>query len=194
MPVITEGFSEVLNILKELSAGLKTAIQIPENNRKELREAIADTAELIDESLTILKQHLTKVVSELKFGNKQNAQQMIYELGSFQAWEDKFRQFQLCDSLRVATDNLERKGLYKLLNKISFPDPNDIHYKMCDYLGGEANTARSVGIMLQDLSELANKVDSDPEMVAKKLEEARTEVGKWRQSFIDFELGIRTSI
>lgn len=194
MPAIIEGFSEVFEILKGLFSGVKSAIQIPENQKKEMKDAIADTAELIDETLTILKQHLTSVISELRFGDKQHANQMIYELGSFQGWEAKYRQFQLCDSLRMAMFKLESKGLYKLLNNISFNNPEAIQQKMFDYIGGETNAARSVGTMLQDLSQLANSVDSDFEMVAKDLEDARNEVGKWRQAFIDLEIEIRNSI
>jgi hypothetical protein len=194
MPAIIEGFSEVFGILKDLASGVKTAMQIPETQKKEMRDAIADTAELIDETLTILKQHLTSVVSELRFGDKQRAKQMIYELGSFQGWEAKYRQFQLCDSLRLATSNLERKGLYKLLSNISFQSPETIHQRMFDYIGGETNAAKSVGTMLQELTQLAYSVDSDFEMVVKDLEEARNEVGKWRQAFIDLELEIRNSI
>lgn len=194
MPALIEGFSEVFGILKELASGVKTAIQIPENQKKEMRDAIADTAELIDETLTILKQHLTSVISELRFGDRQRAKQMIYELGSFQGWEAKYRQFQLCDSLRLATDNLERKGLYKLLNNLSFDQPETIQQRMFDYIGGEVNAARSVGTMLLHLAQLADSVDSDFTAVVKELEEARNEVGKWRQAFIDLELEIRSSI
>ncbi|MBW8327218.1 MAG: hypothetical protein K0M50_20815 [Prolixibacteraceae bacterium] len=194
MPALIEGFSEVFGILKELTSGVKTAIQIPENQKKEMRDAIADTAELIDETLTILKQHLTSVISELRFGDRQRAKQMIYELGSFQGWEAKYRQFQLCDSLRLATDNLERKGLYKLLNNLSFDQPETIQQRMFDYIGGEVNAARSVGTMLLHLAQLADSVDSDFTAVVKELEEARNEVGKWRQAFIDLELEIRSSI
>jgi hypothetical protein len=194
MPALIEGFSEVFGILKELTSGVKTAIQIPENQKKEMRDAIADTAELIDETLTILKQHLTSVISELRFGDRQRAKQMIYELGSFQGWEAKYRQFQLCDSLRQATDNLERKGLYKLLNNLSFDQPETIQQRMFDYIGGEVNAARSVGTMLLHLAQLADSVDSDFTTVVKNLEEARNEVGQWRQAFIDLELEIRSSI
>ena len=159
-----------------------------------MRDAIADTAALIDETLTILKLHLNSVVSELRFGDKQRAKQLIYELGDFQGWEAKYRQFQLCDSLRIATDKLQSKGLYKLLNKASFENPETIHQRMFDYIGGETNAARSVGSMLQELAQLSYTVDSDPEMVAKELEAARNEIGKWRQTFIDLEIEIRNSI
>ena len=194
MPATVEGFSEVFGILKELVSGVKSAINIPENQKKEMRDAIAYTAELIDETLTILKQHLTIVISELRFGDKQNAKRMIAELCDFQGWEAKYRQFQLCDKLRLATDKLQSKGLYALLNKASFENPDAINQRMFDYIGGEVNAARSVGTMLFELSRLAYSVDSDPETVAKDLEEARNEVGKWRQAFIDLELEIRNAI
>lgn len=192
MTIKIEGFTEVLDILKGLFSGLKSAMQISEKNRNEMKDALADTAELIDETLTILKQHLTSVVSELKFGDRQKAKQMIYELGNFQGWETKYRQFQLCDKLREATFNLDRKGLYKLISNISFNDPEKIQQRMWDYIGGEANAANSVGTLLQDLSVLENKVDTDYENVVKYLEKARNEVGIWRQAFIDLEKEIRT--
>ena len=194
MPAIVEGFSEVFGILKDMFSGMKTVVQIPENNRKEMRDAIADTAELIDETLTILKQHLTTVVSELRFGDRKNATKMIYELGDFQGWEAKYRQFQMCDKLRLATDKLQSRGLYALLNKASYGNPDTIHQRMFDYIGGETNAARSVGTILMDLSHLAGEVDTNYDEVVKALEEARNEVAKWRQAFIDLEIEIRNAI
>ena len=189
-----EGFKEVLDILKNLFAGVKSATQIPENNKKEMKEALAATAELIDETLTILKQHLTSVLSELKFGDRQAGRKMLFELGDFRGWEDKYRQFQLCDKLREVTSNLERKGLYKLLNNLSFTDPGIIQQRMWDYIGGEVNAANSVGTMLIDLSHLEDKIDTDQKLVTDSVEQARNEVGNWRQIFIDFEIEIRNSI
>lgn len=194
MPVMTEGFKEISGILKDLASGIKTAVQFTENEREEMREAIANTAELIDETLTILKQHLTTVLSELKFGDKLKARQMIYELADFNGWAAKYRQFMLCDTLREATSTLEKKGLYKILNRAIYSDPDTMHHKMSLFLGGEDNAARTIAMMIQELSELADKVDSDFQTVLDELETARNEVGKWRQSFIDFELEIRNSV
>jgi hypothetical protein len=100
----------------------------------------------------------------------------------------------MCDSLREATMNLEKKGLYKLINNLSYSDPGTIQQRMWDYIGGETNAANSVGTMLQDLSSLANDVDAEFDTVVLNLEAARNEVGKWRQSFIDLEKDIRNSI
>lgn len=194
MPVMTEGFKEISGILKDLASGIKTAVEFTENERKEMREAIANTAELIDETLTILKQHLTTVLSELKFGDKQKARQLIYELADFNGWAAKYRQFMLCDALREATGMLEKKGLYKVLNRVTYSDPAAMHQKMSLFLGGEDNAARTIATMIQELSQLADTVDTDYQTVLSELETARTEVGNWRQSFIDLELEIRNSI
>jgi hypothetical protein len=48
--------------------------------------------------------------------------------------------------------------------------------------------------MLKSLTPLANSVDSDFEQVVQNIEEARNEVSKWRQAFIDLEIEIRNSI
>lgn len=194
MGIKVEGFNEVFDILKNLSSAVKSTLNIPASMKKEMYDAIAATAELIDETLVVLKQHLTGVISELRFGDKQRAAQMIYQLGDFQGWEAKYRQFQLCDALRLATNNLERKGLYKLQNVVAFSDSNMIQQRMFDYIGGEVNAARSVGTMLMELSQLAAKVDSGYDMVVAELEQARAEVARWRQSFIDLEIEIRNAV
>lgn len=167
MIINIQGFKEVLDILKGLLSGIKSVGQIPENNKKEMIEALAATAEIIDETLTILKQHLSGVLSELKFGDRNLAWKMIFELGDFREWEVKYRQFQMCDKLREATGNLEREGLYKLLNNLSFSDPEKIRQKMWDYIGGETNAANSVGTMLQELSAFDQKVESVENLVIK---------------------------
>jgi hypothetical protein len=194
MTIKIEGFSEVLSILKNLFSGVKSAVNLPEKKRAEMKEAIANTAELIDETLTILKQHLTKILSEIKFGDRQEAKKMIYELNDFHAWENKYRQFQLCEPMREAAFNLERKGLYQLLNNASVKDPGFIQQRMWDYIGGESNAANSVGTMLKELSQLAGVVDNTPDIVAHHFEKAREEVGLYRQSFIDLEKEIRNSV
>lgn len=191
MSTLMEGFKEVFGILKALGAGLKELAKIPGNNITEMRDAVADTAELIDETLTILRQHLTVVISELRFGDPQNAAKMIYELSNFQGWEDKYRKFQLCDSLRIATGKLESKGLYKLINLASFGNPETIHQRMFDYIGGETNAAKSIGTMLIELSQLAGVAETDRDRVIRNLEDARNEVGIMRQAFIDLEIEIR---
>lgn len=84
--------------------------------------------------------------------------------------------------------------MYQLLNNLSFDNPETIQQRMFDYIGGETHAAKSVGTMLHELAQLANSVDPDFEAVAKELEDARNEIGKWRQAFIDLEIEIRNPI
>lgn len=194
MNIKIEGLTELLNVLKGLYSGLKDAVQISEGKRKEMREALADTAELIDETLSILKQQMTAALSELKYGDKQNAKYLIYALGNTGEWEQRFRQFQLCERLREATLNLDRKGLFQFANALIYGNQDVLSLKMHDYLGGEANAAQSVAVMLQEVNALDALVDSDLDKVVLQLEQARSEVGKWRQSFIDLEQKMRNAI
>lgn len=186
--------SELLNILNGLYSVVKEAVQISESKRKEMREALADTAELIDEALSILKQQMTTALSELKYGDKQKAKALIYVLGNTGEWEQKFRQFQLCERLREATLNLDRKGLFQFTNALIYGNQDVLIMKMHDYLGGEANAAKSVAEMLQEVNALEALVDKDLDEVVLQLEQARNEVGKWRQTFIDLEQKMRNAI
>jgi hypothetical protein len=83
MTIKIEGFTEVFEILKDMFAGVKSAMQLPDKNKKEMGDAIANTAELIDETLTILKQNLTSILSELKFGDKQRPNKWFMNLVAF---------------------------------------------------------------------------------------------------------------
>ncbi len=138
-----------------------------------------------------MKQHLTSIISELKNGDEQQARQMIIELASLQVWEDKYRQFQLCDKLRSAALKLEGNGLYDRIYLSSFNNPEMIKQKMWDYIGGERSVANSVSAMLLRLSDLEREVDSNANEVIESIEIARNEIAKYRQDFIDFEKEIR---
>lgn len=194
MIIKIEGFKEVLDILKSMASGLKDVARLPEQNKKEMREALADTAELIDETLGIVKQQLSAILAELKYGDKQKAKQMIDELGDFQEWQSRYRQFQLCDKLTTATLNLERKGFYRLLHQITFKNPEEIKSRMWDFVGNETSAANSVSAMLKNLAKLDQTVDREETEVIEELETSRNEIGRWRQSFIDVEKEIRNSL
>jgi len=194
MEIKIAGLSEVFDIIGALFKGVKAAAEIPETEKREMKEALADTAELIDETLTILKQHLTTVSGELKYGDEAKARRMIFEMGNFLLWEQKYRQFELCDTLRNAAMNLEKKGIFQLKTNISFGDPDTLKQLIWDYIGGEANAARSVGEMLVNLSRKADFDPSQKDEMIENLEAARTEIGNWRQKFVDIEKEIRSAI
>ncbi|PKP00692.1 MAG: hypothetical protein CVU11_17090 [Bacteroidetes bacterium HGW-Bacteroidetes-6] len=194
MEIKIQGISEMFNIIGELFNGLKSTAKILETVKKDMRDALANTAELIDETLTILKQHLSTVAAELKYGDEVKARKMILELSNFHAWEHKFRQFELCDTLRNAALNLERKGLYKLKTKVGYANPEELKQAMWDYIGGEANAANSVSEMLIFLSGNADFEPGKKDEMITRIETARDEVSQWRKKFIDLEKKIRAGI
>ena len=63
---------------------------------KKLIKSLGDTAELIDQTLTILKGHLARIISEIEAGNIPEAKRLISELQNQHDWESKYRQFQMC--------------------------------------------------------------------------------------------------
>jgi|GEM_PF-1103529 len=194
MELKIQGLSDVFNIIGTLFKGVKSAAEIPAEAKKEMNDALADTAGLIDETLTILKQHLSAVIAELRFGDEDNARRMIFDLANFQLWEQKYRQFELCDALRQAAMNLERKGLYQLKSIVSYGKPEDLQRLIWDYIGGESNAAQSVGEMLVALSRKGDfKTDEKENMIA-DLDKARTEITTWRQNFVDIEKEIRMAV
>lgn len=194
MEIKIQGLSEIFEIIGSLYKGVKAAAEIPETAQKEMNEALADTAELIDETLTILKQHLSSVIAELKFGDEDKARLMILNLANFQEWEQKYRRFELCDTLRGAVISLDKKGLFKLKNKVSFGDMDKLQQLIWDYIGGEVNAARSVGEMLVNLAKLSDFDPAKKDAVIASLDKARVEIHSWREKFMDMEKKIRSAV
>ena len=194
MTIKIEGISQVLEILSGLFSAVKKTANLSAERRKEMREALANTAELIEETLTILKQHLSAILTRLREDNMGEAEAMIANLSNFQEWENRYRQFRLCNELRDAAYSLERKGLYALPNSFALDDPQKIVQLMWDYIGGETNAAHSVGEMLVNLSQLAPITAVNPGYVIEQLEAARKEVQTCRQRFLDLELEIREAV
>lgn len=194
MTIKIEGISQVLDIITGLFGAIKKAGNLTTERRNEMKEALANTAELIDETLIILKQHLSSLITLMREGQLQEAEKMLVELKNFREWENRYRNFQLCDKLTGAALSLERKGLYQLTNNFSFNDAHRIQQLMWDYVGGETNAAKSVGEMLVNLSQLAPLVHTNPGFVMEHLESARKEVHACRQQFINLEMSIREAV
>lgn len=194
MIIKIEGISQVLDILTGLFAAIKKAANLSKERKAEMKEALANTAGLIDETLTILKQHLSALITRMREGEYDAARHLLVELGNFQEWEARYRRFQLCDELRDAALRLERKHVYELTDNLILNDRQRIQQLMWDYIGGEANAAKTMGEMLANLSQLASVLDSNPGFVLEQLEEARQEVQACRQQFLDLEIQIRKTV
>ncbi|OLY92009.1 hypothetical protein SAMN05444008_106214 [Cnuella takakiae] len=194
MTIKIDGISQVLDILTGLFSAVKKAANLSQERKSEMKDALANTAGLIDETLTILKQHLSTLITRMREGEYDVARHLLVELGNFQEWEARYRRFLLCDELREAAFNLERKGMYQLADNLILGDPRRIQQLMWDYIGGEANAAKSVSEMLMNLSQLEQQVNTNPGFVVEQLEAARKEVQACRQQFLDLEIQIREAV
>lgn len=194
MNINIAGLSEILKLIADLFEGVKKLSQITVSHRQKLIKSLSDTAELIDQTLTILKGHLAKIISEIEMGNISEAKKLISGLHNQQEWESKYRQFQMCDPLMQAGRELETLLNTELVNKISLNDPLALQKLIGDYLRNEGAAGRLIGETLTDLSKLASQIDSNPQFVSSEIDKAKNDVQKWRDKFIKLEKQLRKTI
>ena len=194
MTITVDGFREVLDILRGLFSGWKFTAGLTEVNRREMRDALADMAELIDQTLTIVRQRLATILSELKFGDEAIARKMVYELGDFRGWEERYRRLRLYEALQTALDNMQRSGIFSLKNRTGRADGHIIHQKLHNYVGSEPGATRLIVTMLAQLPALADAAKYTRDSVISALGDAEKAVLEWRQEFFDLEQQIRSAI
>lgn len=194
MEINIKGVSEVFKLIADLFSGVKKIGQASGVHRQQLVKGLGDTAELIDQTLTILKQHLTTIINHLSMDNLHEAKRMIGELGNYHEWESRYRQFQLCDPLMQAGRELDTLLNKELVNKIAFKDTPKLQQLINDYIRNEGSAGRLIGETLAELSGLAAHVDVDPIKVRQQLEKAKSEVQQWRDKFIALEKKMRKVI
>lgn len=194
MKIKIKGLSDVLKLISDLFEGVKELGQVTVSHRHKLIKSLGDTAELIDQTLTILKGHLTKIISEIEAGNLPEAKKMISALGNHCDWESRYRQFQMCDPLMQAGRELETLLNRELVNKVSFKDSKKLQQLIYDYIRNEGAVGKLIGETLTDLSKLSSRVDNDPQVVSSKIEKAKNDIQRWRDKFIRLEKQLRKVI
>ncbi|MEO6831211.1 MAG: hypothetical protein ABI378_03080 [Chitinophagaceae bacterium] len=194
MDINIKGLSDILKMISDLFSGVKNLGKLPAEHRAKLLKDIAATAEIIDETLTVLKGHLSKVIFEIQMGDKATAAQMVAELANNSFWESHYRQFQMCHSLWNAGRELDTLVNKELVNKISLKDAAALTGIINGYIAGEGSAGRLVSETLADLSKLTPEVDTNPQLVVASLEKAKSEIQDWRDKFIDMEKELRRAI
>lgn len=167
--------------------------KIPKEQRAQIREAVGDTCELIDSILTTVKQRLSDIRKAI-LNDDSYAAGMIADLDNMSEWENSYRQFHMCGPLREAASELREGVLGKFVQYFSFKNTSELKDTIEHFLATEEAAGQFVGIMLSDLSELANELDNDKDFVLDKLKEARTKVQEYRDRFIDLEKKVREEI
>lgn len=194
MNINIKGLSDILKLISDLLEGIKKLGQVTVAHRQKLIKSLGDTAELIDQALTILKGHLAKIISEIQLGNLQEAKRLITELDNHHDWESRYRQFQMCDPLMQAGRELETLLNKELVNKVAIKDSQKLQQLIYDYIRNEGAAGRLIGETLTDLSKLANQLENAPDFVKDEIEKAKTDIQKWRDKFIRLEKQLRKAI
>lgn len=194
MEINIKGLSDVLQLITSMFTGVKNLGKLPSEHRSQLFKSLSGAAEVIDETLTILKGHLSKVQSVIRQEDVARAHDMVSELAVEPFWESKYRQFQLCDSLHQAGRELDTLLNRELLNKVAFKDAQEIQILISKYIAGEGAAGRMISELLQDLGALAPLVATDPQKVQDKLESAKHSIQEWRDKFIELEKELRAAI
>lgn len=194
MEINIKGLSDVLQLITSMFTGVKNLGKLPSEHRTQLFKSLSGAAEVIDETLTILKGHLSKVQSVIRQEDVARAHDMVSELAVEPFWESKYRQFQLCDSLHQAGRELDTLLNRELLNKVAFKDAQEIQILISKYIAGEGAAGRMISELLQDLGALAPLVATDPQKVQDKLESAKHSIQEWRDKFIELEKELRAAI
>jgi cell division septum initiation protein DivIVA len=182
-----------LDLCNKAIEGLSGASKIPKEQRKQVREAIGNTCELIDSILTTVKQRLSDTRKAV-LGNSRYAADMISGLNNIGEWENSYRQFQICVPLREAASELREGVLGKLVQYFSFKNTDELKNTIEKFLATEATAGEFVRRILENLADLETKIDSDRAMVADELQHAKQKVQSYRDQFIDLEKKVRSTI
>lgn len=194
MEINIKGLSDILKMIADLFEAVKKLGQVTVLHRQKLIKSLGDTAELIDQTLTILRGHLAKILSEIEAGNITEAKRLISELKNHHDWESRYRQFQMCDPLMQVGRELETLLNKELVNKVSLKNPQALQQLINNYIRNEGAAGRLIGETLTDLSKLSLQVDTDPQTVGAEIEKAKNNIQKWRDKFIKLEKQIRKTI
>lgn len=141
-------FSDLIDTLGKVGAGLKALADLPRNEREQYRQVLDETNQLIHTTLNMIILRLGDILrdpDESSFLGK------VYELENYTEWMETERKFRLCQSLRVAVR--ETEGLRKrLAGKMSVNDWDALLGQMHLILRSEGELANYIGEHFADLA------------------------------------------
>ena len=183
---------KLLSLFERLVEGVGKAASLPENERREMRQSISETAEMIDSILTMVKQRISILIIEIRRGDKSVKQHLI-ELDNPCEWENHYREFQMCEPLRNAASELRDNFISRIKQFFVVKDRRTLKKGIEEFIRNERMAGEFVSKLLKKLTKLADKVDKKSEYVQNELEKARDSIQQYRDAFIDIEKRMRVS-
>ena len=184
---------KLLSLFERLADGVSKAASLPENERRQMRQSISETAEMIDSILTMVKQRISVLIVEIRRGDL-NIRQHLIELDNPYEWEKHYREFHLCEPLRNAASELRENFVSRLKQFFVVKDRRALKKGIDEFIQSERMAGEFVSKILKQLTKLADKVDKKPEYVQNELEKARDSIQQYRDAFIDIERRMRSSM
>ena len=184
---------KLVDLGTKVLSGLTKASNFPKDQRQKVRDAVADTCELINSILTTVKQRVSDVRKAV-LADDTRASNMIADLGSVSEWEDRYRQFQICEPLRNAAGDLRDGVLGRFVQYFSFRDKDDLRATVDRFLATEAAAGDFVGHLLDKLAGLGTELASNKQTVVDELGRARERIQAYRDQFVDLEKQLRSVI
>jgi translation initiation factor 2B subunit (eIF-2B alpha/beta/delta family) len=184
---------EMFTIISRLFDAVGAVVKVTSNERKKMRQSLDEACVLIDTVLSVIRQRITSIIKEIRLGDK-NVKEHILDLRNIEEWEDQYRKIRICEPLRNTADDLARGVAARVKGKVAFKDPEKLSPAIYNFFAGEEKTAEATGRLLEDLSNLAPVVESNPQFVIQRLEKARDAIEKERMKFMRLEKKIRAHI
>jgi hypothetical protein len=184
---------KVLSLFEKLADGINKVSNLPKEKRENLRKALSETAEMVVTILTTIKQTISIIIIGIR-SNDPNIKTKIIELEHHSEWESVYRKFHLCEALKNASTELKSGFFSKVTNYFSFSNPEELERTIEQFMDNEFVVGIFVSKVLKNLAKLDKEADKNPAFVLGYFENARDDIEKYRDKFIEIEKNIRASI
>ena len=189
---------DLYDILKDIITGVRQASDVPSEKRQALKDALKETAELINSALTLTKEKIHSVLRAIKFKTdpqeEKEVRELIFSLESFHEWHNRFREFQLCDPLREAYKKLDKTEAFSFFNRATQQNNSQIAMVVGNFLASESQFAGVISHSLSELSKLEAKIPDERAEVVAALEKSYAQIKGIINDFIALEREIITYI
>jgi hypothetical protein len=189
-----EPVSAVLDVCKKLVSAFHGVTEITDEERKEVRLAVSTTCEMIDTVLSTVKQRLgtiaVKLRAEIAKGSAADFGAVSSDIAGLRytpEWEQQYRNFQLCEALRVASSELKSTFYGRFKARFALKDVGHLESVIDEFLDAKAGAGPLISALLDRLANLDTNVSEDPRTVLSEFEEARKRIQAFKDEFIAME-------
>lgn len=177
---------DLLNALEKVVTGIKSLMNLPENERNKYYQTMDDTYKLIDTTLVMV---IIRLGDILEFQSDEFLIE-VTRLSNYDDWYRAERELRLCRQLRRVRNDTERIR-YQLPGKIAVTDWDSLLKEMQNLLTNEDELAFFLSSKFFELSDFAKTVlrNAQPEKAIRdRVEAFRNSLNAERQRLMRQEL------